>query len=71
MKEFDFNEFYENIQKDFLDANRIISDMEPKLWVNWHNQSNINKDFFDEDLELNKIRLVESLELIKLKFEYI
>lgn len=68
MQEFDFKEFYENIQKDFLEANRLISDIEREYWANMHNHT--DNDEFDEELEFSKERLIETFELIELKFEF-
>lgn len=68
MQEFDFKEFYENIQKDFLEVNRLISDIEREYWANMYNYTDNYE--FDEELEFNKERLVENFELIKLKFEF-
>lgn len=68
MNEFNFIEFYNNLQKDFLDANRLISDIERAEWNEmqyWGQERD-----YDEEKEFNKERLVDSLELIKLKIEF-
>lgn len=69
MKEFDFKEFYNNIQKDFLKVYQYITYIErneyfPKMYFDTY------KEEYDEELEFNKKNLVEKLDLIKLKFDF-
>ncbi|MBK9255536.1 MAG: hypothetical protein IPM42_08625 [Saprospiraceae bacterium] len=63
MQEFNFKEFHENIQKDLLEANRLISDIEPSYYQS-HNE------YLYEELIFNKERLRSTFELIKLKFDF-
>ncbi len=69
MNDFDFIEFYNNLQKDFTDANRLISDIERENWGRMQYSGNVEDDY-DEELEFNKERLVETLEVIKLKIDF-
>jgi hypothetical protein len=69
MKDFDFIEFHNNLQKDFTDANRLISDIEYECWGRMQYSGN-EEDDYDEELEFNKERLVEILEVIKLKIDF-
>lgn len=71
MKEFDFIEFYNNLQKDFTDANRLISDIDHENGKRMHRIGN-EVDYFglDEELNFNKERLVNTLEDIKLKIDF-
>lgn len=69
MKNFDFIEFHDNLQKDFTDANRLISDIEHEYWGRMQYSGN-EEDDYDEELEFNKERLVETLEVIKLKIDF-
>lgn len=63
MKEFDFIEFHNNLQKDFTDANRLISDIE-------HEDGEVIQHPESDELIFNKERLVETLEVIKLKIDF-
>jgi hypothetical protein len=69
MKDFDFIEFHNNLQKDFTDANRLISDIERENWGRMQYSGNVEDDY-EEELEFNKERLVETLEVIKLKIDF-
>lgn len=69
MKEFDFKEFYNNIQKDFLKVYQYITYIErnkyfPEMYFDTY------KEEYDQELEFNKQKLVEKLDLIKLKFDF-
>jgi hypothetical protein len=67
MRKFDFKEFYNSIQKDFLEASEFITYIERYKYIFLY-QTDDEED--DEELELNKIRLVDKLESIKLKFDF-
>jgi hypothetical protein len=66
MREFDFIEFHKNLQKDFLGINSIVSDIERFQWHEMYT----SEIYDDEENNLNKERLKEALELIKLKIEF-
>lgn len=68
MKEFDFVEFRNNIQKDFLEANGVIVDIEEYEWDLFHNGS--ISDVAEEGKRFNENRLAEILEVVKLKIEF-
>jgi len=68
MREFNFIEFHNNLQKDFLDANRLIIDIERVVWNEMHYSE--RESDIDQEYEFNKERLVETLELIKLKIDF-
>lgn len=73
MKEFNFKEFYNNIQKDFLEVYKFISYIECNKYFPRSYKSGTYKGEYDEhyeDLEFNKVRLVDKFELIKLKFDF-
>jgi hypothetical protein len=71
MREFNFVEFYNNIQKDFLDANQLISDIERAEWDTMHSHEHQeHHPYYDEEKEFNQERLVENLEGIKLKIDF-
>lgn len=68
MREFNFVEFQNNLQKDFIDANSIISEIEQSEFAEMFadNPDQIE----DEDKDFNQERLTDILELIKLKIEF-
>lgn len=68
MKEFDFIEFHNNLQKDFLEANRLVMDIEGSEWDRMHYSE--QEPEFDQQNDLKKDLLVETLELIKLKIDF-
>lgn len=68
MRDFNFLEFHNNLQKDFLDANSLISDIESSQWDEMYNNEEV--DYYDEENDLKKERLKDVFELIKLKIEF-
>ncbi|QXP55184.1 hypothetical protein H0I25_13995 [Cellulophaga sp. HaHa_2_95] len=70
MREFDFLEFHNNIQKDFSDVASVIISIERVEWNRVHWPNNYDDGYYDEQYELDKARLVEILNGIKLKFEF-
>jgi hypothetical protein len=71
MKEFDFIEFHNNLQKDFTDANRLISDIENENWGRM--QHSWNTEIYlgnDEELDFKREQLVVTLEAIVLKLDF-
>lgn len=68
MKEFDFVEFYKNLQKDFLEANRLVMDIERIEWDRMHYSE--QEPEFEQQNDLKEDILVETLELIKLKIDF-
>lgn len=69
MRDFSFIEFYNNLQKDFLDANSLISEIEESEWNEMYSDGQ-ERDYYDEGKEFNQDRLTETLELINLKLEF-
>ena len=71
MSEFDFKEFYNNIQKDFLEASNFISYIERhEYWPRMY-ETDISEVYDSDELEFYKERLVENFQLIKLKFDFV
>lgn len=68
MRDFNFIEFHNNVQKDFLDANRVISDIESAEWADMHSEP--DERGYDDEKDFNKERLVEILEAIRLKLDF-
>jgi hypothetical protein len=68
MREFNFIEFHNNLQKNFLDANRIISDIENAEWADMHTPPDERE--YDQERDFNKVRLVDIIETIKLKIDF-
>jgi hypothetical protein len=62
MKEFDFKEFYKNLQKNLTQASRFVDDIEN---LNWRRKQNSG-----EELDFTKDRLAETLELVKMKIDF-
>ncbi len=71
MREFNFTRYYNNIQKDFLDADQLVSDIERAEWdtIHSHEPQEYNQ-YFDAEKNFNQERLVETLENIKLKIDF-
>jgi hypothetical protein len=68
MKEFDFKEFYNNLQKDFLDISKAVSYIEDEGYrTGYYDPAN---EFCNEELECYEDELVYKLELMKLKFDF-
>ncbi|MFZ4800044.1 MAG: hypothetical protein ACOYMA_21320 [Bacteroidia bacterium] len=68
MHEFNFIEFYNNIQKDFLDTNSLISDIEKSEFFEM--TTSYSERDYDEEKDFNKERLAAVLEQIILKIEF-
>jgi hypothetical protein len=69
MANFNFSEFHSNLQKDFAEASRLVSDIENEMWETMlaHAEGDFEND--DEE-EFNKRRLSNTLESIKLKLDF-
>jgi hypothetical protein len=76
MREFNFKEFHNNLQKDLLDASNLISNIEKHVWAHMHYIGDEFDDrspesiYYEEENTFNKERLVETLETIKLKIDF-
>lgn len=70
MREFDFKEFYNNIQKDFSEAYKFIAYIEREEYFPALYNHDVDVNYYDEELEYNKERLINKFELIKLKFDF-
>jgi hypothetical protein len=68
MREFNFLEFHNNLQKDFIDAKQLIGDIERAEWNEMHSYD--DKFYYDDEKEFNKERLVDILEAVGLKIHF-
>lgn len=69
MREFDFFQFRKNLQVDFLEAQALVSEIENVELQELYNHDNVGSMYYTDN-DLNKERLVEVLELIRLKIEF-
>lgn len=69
MRDFNFIEFYNNLQKDLLDANSLIREIEKSKWNEMY-MDDPKSEYYDEGKEFNQVRLTEILELIYLKIDF-
>ena len=70
MIDFDFKEFYNNIQKDIIEAYKYVTFLERNKYLpEYYNGKNNDEIEFSEELQFNEERLTDVLESIKLKFD--
>lgn len=70
IKDFDFIEFNSTIEKDFVDVAAMVSSIETVEWNKMHLHSDSRENFYDDEYELDKERLVDILNGIYLKFSF-
>lgn len=69
MGDFNFLEFRNNLQKDFLDAQSLVNEIENVQLEEMYNHDDVNSMYYT-DTDFNKERLVDVLDLIRLKIEF-
>ncbi len=73
MEKFDFKIFNENIQKDFLDANRVISDLQRANMIEMLYATEVDDENIydrDDEKEFNEARLNDIFSSMLLKFSF-